>query len=726
MAPKKHGFGKRKRKSKQSGSNGVKKGKFANNTNQLPTGKPEQSIIEKKDYPSQSEDSSSEEEVNPYQELVSSIKQQSDSDKSEVESDSDDLEDSNDDVDNDSEDEDSVDGSDDNLDEKENIETSNKLDDAKHAVSENESDNSETSDKSEVEDSEEEIDESETEQDDEDLDAQNLDPFLEHFEKEISEEDVTKLSQSQWTKSEMKIPHLGKCTVRTIKGHPQKPDNSTDLKKMHVKQSLCNEVKTTNIKHGSEKGDLSPLQLMVFKILNQYQDLYYPCRTQETGEHLRLVYCLHALNHVLKNRKRVISHNTKMKLPGNEDKDYRDQGLARPKVLIVIPFREAALRIVDIMISLLKSDEKSMVSNKKRFYSEYKLDNTDQRRGAKPEDYESTFTGNTDDHFRIGLGVAKKTLKLYTNFYASDIILASPLGLRTIIGSEGDKERDYDFLSSIEMLIFDQADILMMQNWDHIIHLMKHFHLQPKESHGTDFSRVRMWTLNGWSKYYRQNIILSSVSDPQILSLFNKHCCNYNGKITLHRPETKGSISQVVVQLPQVYHKLSCSSYSQLADDRFNFFLQKILPTHKDPVLAQTLIYVPSYFDFVRLRNYFVREDLSFVYISEYTKDKTLSRSRNQFFHGNAHFMLYTERVHFYRRFKVRGIKHIIFYELPLFPHFYSELCNMLIENRQENSSCTVMYSQYDVQKLTEIVGSDRASHMISSSKHIHMFVTGE
>ncbi|OPL20210.1 hypothetical protein AM593_07802, partial [Mytilus galloprovincialis] len=138
---------------------------------------------------------------------------------------------------------------------------------------------------------------------------------------------------------------------------------------------------------------------------------------------------------------------------------------------------------------------------------------------------------------------------------------------------------------------------------------------------------------------------------------------------------------------------LSCSSYSQLADDRFNFFLQKILPTHKDPVLAQTLIYVPSYFDFVRLRNYFVREDLSFVYISE---------------------------------FKIRGIKHIIFYELPLFPHFYSELCNMLIENRQENSSCTVMYSQYDVQKLTEIVGSDRASHMISSSKHIHMFVTGE
>ena len=53
------------------------------------------------------------------------------------------------------------------------------------------------------------------------------------------------------------------------------------------------------------------------------------------------------------------------------------------------------------------------------------------------EDFEANFSGNVDDHFRIGIGIAKKAIKLYSEFYSSDIIIASPLGLRTIIGAEG-------------------------------------------------------------------------------------------------------------------------------------------------------------------------------------------------------------------------------------------------------------------------------------------------
>jgi U3 small nucleolar RNA-associated protein 25 len=53
------------------------------------------------------------------------------------------------------------------------------------------------------------------------------------------------------------------------------------------------------------------------------------------------------------------------------------------------------------------------------------------------DDFEMMFAGNNDDFFRVGLMIMRKTIKLYTEFYYSDIILASPVGLRSIIGAEG-------------------------------------------------------------------------------------------------------------------------------------------------------------------------------------------------------------------------------------------------------------------------------------------------
>ena len=81
-------------------------------------------------------------------------------------------------------------------------------------------------------------------------------------------------------------------------------------------------------------------------------------------------------------------------------------------------------------------------------------------------------------------------------------------------------------------------------------------------------------------------------------------------------------------------------------------------------------------------------------------------------------------------RIHVRGAQQLVFYGLPQYPHFYSEVCNMLHDVKKSSTiteqTCTVLYSKYEVLRLAEIVGTDRAGQMVKSGKSVHMFVTGE
>ena len=77
------------------------------------------------------------------------------------------------------------------------------------------------------------------------------------------------------------------------------------------------------------------------------------------------------------------------------------------------------------------------VSNKKRFESEYGPGEAEKPNLSKSLTYQKTFLGNNDDFFTLGIAFAKNSVKLFTDFYNSDLVVASPLGLRSVVGAPG-------------------------------------------------------------------------------------------------------------------------------------------------------------------------------------------------------------------------------------------------------------------------------------------------
>ncbi len=196
---------------------------------------------------------------------------------------------------------------------------------------------------------------------------------------------------------------------------------------------------------------------------------------------------------------------------------------------------------------------------------------------------------------------------------------------------------------------------------------------------------------------------------------------NEEGKIR-NTQTFDGSIVNVQCQVPQVFYKFSPVMYSEDPDARFKFFLDKIMANVTKSALLQshTLIFIPSYFDFTRVRSWFKEEMPPFAKLSEYSSNQDISRARGDFFHGKVGFLLMTERFHFYKRYKIRGIKNIIFYGVPMHDNFYSELINFIEE--PQDSTIMTMYSRYDKLALERVVGTKSVERMIKGEKDSFLY----
>ena len=302
-------------------------------------------------------------------------------------------------------------------------------------------------------------------------------------------------------------------------------------------------------------------------------------------------------------------------------------------------------------------------------------------------------------------------LYLYSPFKIANIIIGSPLSIRTVIGGEEDPTRTFDFLSSIEVMALYKPEVFLMQNWEHLEDILKVTNKIPKrDSVTSDFNRILDIYLEEKAENYRQHILITEFNNPFIMSILTRSK-NIHGNI-----RTVQNYPSILAQNKlQRFYRFGVVDLKELHDRRFEYFTQDYWSKVKEELPQNTFIFVASYYEYVRLKSYFDENDPGVLCASEYTKKPDRQRAVAHVSRGTNTALCVTERLLYFRNPKFKNIGRVVFYSLPEFASHYT----VLVENAAE---AVVIYSKFDGMALQRIVGDKSASRLLKNSNDLFTF----
>jgi U3 small nucleolar RNA-associated protein 25 len=416
-------------------------------------------------------------------------------------------------------------------------------------------------------------------------------------------------------------------------------------------------------------------------------------------ERFRRLAAVHVVNH-------IYNDLTVRKLtPGR-----RDGTFTPTTVLVICPHRLQAFQFISEILNVLPDsfdDVAFEVEHGDRLNAEYSVEEVPKfLRRSKPKDWLAVFGGNADPDFKMGIRFFDNKVSLFQQMTKSQLVIASPLGLFL-------HDDSTDFMTSVEILVLDCLDALIMQPWDRLTALIARLNGFPKTVGETNWERIRIYCADKNHVQMRQNIGYGSVLTPEIHSLFSS-CPNLRGGLMI-RP-----LLYPAASLPgsdTTFKKLMVKSVQAIGDTIGLFFEDRLLPQIKQWRSApaeeakRTVIYFVSSLRFVQARKVLEDNNVTFLEMGDDANEHDGKRMRRGYRDDPKAVLLITERFYFHYRLPLTDVGRALFMQPPTFPHFIGELAG--------TAQVTVYFTEFDGMAVERIVGSHPLPRVLTSDTYV-------